>query len=167
MSPYACVLQFMKMLKNLEHWLDKAMAFAQKKSFDPLVLLNSRLAPDQYSLLQQIQSSCDMAKFTAARLSAKQPPRHPDTEQTLEEIRARIHSTVAYLETFKANDFEGAESRLVELPHFDGQHLVGSEYLIELQIPDFYFHITTAYAILRHNGVDLGKDDYLGKLNLS
>ncbi len=167
MSPYACVAQFTKMLQNLERWLDKAVAFAQTKSFDPLVLLNSRLAPDQYALMRQIQAACDMAKFSAARLSAKQPPRHPDTEQTLEQIRARIHSTLAYLETFKPEDFEGAESRLVELPHFDGKHLIGGEYLIELQLPDFYFHITTAYAILRHNGVDLGKDDFLGKLKLT
>jgi hypothetical protein len=167
MSPYACVQQFIKMLRNLERWLDKGVAFAQSKAFDPAVLLNSRLAPDQYPLMRQIQGACDRAKFTAARLTGKQPPRNPDTEQSLDEIRARIHGTIAYLETFKPEDFAGVEERVVELPHYDGLRLVGSRYLIELQLPDFYFHATTAYAILRHNGVDLGKDDYLGELNPS
>jgi hypothetical protein len=164
MSLYAHIPQFIRMLGNLERWLDKGVAFAKAKSFDPVVLLNSRLAPDQYPLMRQIQSACDRAKFSAARLTGQQPPRNPDTEQTLDEIRARIRGTIAYLETFKPEDFAGAESRIVELPHYDGLRMVGSAYMLELQLPDFYFHATTAYAILRHNGVDLGKDDYIGEL---
>ena len=167
MSLYESVPQFIKMLRNVGRWLDKGVAFAQQKSFDPVVLLGSRLAPDQYPLVRQIQSACDRAKFTAARLTGKQPPRNPDTEQTVDEIRARIQGTIAYLETFRPEDFAGAESRMVELPHYDGKRMAGSAYLRELQLPDFYFHLTTAYAILRHNGVDLGKDDYLGELDLS
>lgn len=167
MSLYACVPQLIKMLKNLEHWLDKGVALAQAKSFDPGVLLGSRLAPDQFPLLRQVQSACDVAKFTAARLTGQQAPRHPDTEQTLDEVRARIHTTISYLEGFKPADFEGAETRAIELPLFAGKRMVGLDYLYELQFPNFYFHAATAYAILRHNGVELGKRDYLGSLNLS
>ena len=167
MSLYACVPQFIKMLENLERWLDKGVAFARQKPFDPVVLLQSRLAPDQYPLVRQVQCACDRAKFAAARLTGKQPPRNPDTEQTVDELRARIHGTIAFLKSFEPSDFAGAETRMVELPHYDGKRMVGSEYLTTLQLPDFYFHATTAYAILRHNGVDLGKDDFLGDLNLS
>ena len=110
--------------------------------------------------------SCDCAKFLAARLSGKDAPQHPDTERTLDEARARIQTCLAYLETFQAKDFEGAETRLVELAHFEGKVLKGSEYLVGLALPNLYFHVTTAYALLRHNGVDVGKRDFIGALPL-
>jgi hypothetical protein len=160
------VVQTKKMLGSIERWLDAAVAFAQKKSFDPETLLAARLAPDQYPLLRQIQVSCDNAKFIAARLSGKEAPKHPDTEKTLEEIRARIHAVTAYLDTFKPADFEGAATRHVELPFAEGKYLTGADYLREMALPNFYFHVTTAYAILRHNGVELGKRDFIGSLDL-
>src|SRR5882672_12283537 len=152
---YSSVLEFKKMLTNLAAWLDKGAAHAKAKSFDPAVLLGARLAPDQYPLLRQVQSSCDNAKFAAARLSGKGPPKNPDTEQTLDEIQARIRTTTAYLDTFKAIDFEGGEARVVALSFLEGKVISGSDYLVEMAIPNFFFHVTTAYAILRHNGVDL------------
>jgi hypothetical protein len=158
------ILQNKKMLTNLDHWLEAGIAHAQKKSFDPGVLLLARLAPDQYTLTRQIQAACDNAKFTAARLSGKEPPKHPDTEQTMDELRKRIHAVVAYLDTFTAADFSGAEDRAVELPFLEGKVIRGVDYLREMALPNFYFHITTAYAILRHNGVEVGKRDFIGTL---
>lgn len=154
--------QFSKMLGNLERWLDKAETYAAGKSFDVAVLLNARLAPDQYPLLRQVQIACDAAKSTAAHLAGREPPKHPDTEQSLSELRARIRTCRAYLETFAPADFEEAATRRIEPPFLPGKWVIGSDYLIEMQLPNFYFHVTTAYAILRHNGVDLGKRDYIG-----
>lgn len=166
MSLYAAsVPQFSKMLTNLAAWLDKAEAFAQAKKFDPGVLLGARLAPDQLPLIRQIQIACDAAKNGSARLAAKQAPSHPDTEQTLEEIRARIKATLAYLATLTPEDFAGAETRKVNVPN-RGKLAFGRDHLFEQVLPNFYFHVTTSYAILRHNGVDLGKADYLGALTL-
>ena len=165
---YASVLQAKKMLTSLEGWLDKAVAYATVKSFDPETLLAARLAPDQFPLLRQIQSACDSAKFLAARLSGKDPPKHPDTEQTLEQVRARIRTVVAYLGTFQASDFDGAEARPIPLPQRgEGKTIKGADFVVEMGLPNFYFHVTTAYAILRHNGVDIGKRDYLGALSIS
>jgi hypothetical protein len=155
------------MLANLDQWIETAVAFAQKKSFDPNVLLTLRLAPDQYAFVRQVQSACDAAKFTAARLAAKEPPKHPDTEQTLDELRARIRAVLAYLDTYKAEDFAGAEGRRVALAYMEGKGMTGADYLNEMSIPNFYFHVSHAYAILRHNGIDLGKMAYLGSLNLT
>lgn len=167
MHAYAhTVSQWKKMLQNVARWLDKAEAHAKSKSFDPNVLLQMRLAPDQYPLVRQIQAACDGAKFGAARLSGKEAPSHPDTEQTLEEIRARLGKVVAYLETFSAKDFEGAGERKVLLPFLEGKHMVGDDYLVEMVVPNLFFHLTTTYAILRHAGVDLGKRDFLGSLNV-
>lgn len=160
----ATVPQMSKMLTNLNRWLDKAVAHAEAKKFDPAVLLSARLAPDQYPLLKQIQAACDSAKSAAAHLSGQTQPKHPDTEQTLEEIRARIATCLAYLATFKASDFEGAETRPVSLPFLPGKVILGADYLNEMALPNFYFHITTAYAILRHNGVNVGKIDFIGSL---
>lgn len=165
MSLYeASVPQFAKMLGNLDRWLEKGVDFAQKKGFDQSVLLSSRLAPDQYPLTRQIQSACDSAKFPVARLTAKEAPKHPDTEQTVEELRKRIGLVREYLGTFSAADFKGAEVREIALPFLEGKLLHGSEYLTEMALPNFYFHVTTAYSILRNLGVDLGKMDYIGSL---
>ncbi len=163
---HASVLELKKMLNNLDVWLDKAVAHAKTKSFDPVVLLGARLAPDQYPLVRQVQIVCDNAKSTAARLAGKEAPKHPDTEQTMDEVRARIRTCTSYLETFKAADFEGADARLVELPFMPGKVIVGSDYLTEMALPNFYFHATVAYSILRHNGVNLGKPDFIGSLNV-
>jgi uncharacterized protein len=167
MSLYqASVPQLKKMLNNLDKWLDAAVAHAAKKSFEPSVLLNARLAPDQYPLTRQIQACCDGAKFTAARLTGKEAPKHPDTETTLDELRARIRSVVEYLDTFTEADFAGAKERMVTLPFMPGKALTAADYLNEMSLPNFYFHATTAFAILRHNGVDIGKMAFLGSLNL-
>ncbi len=163
---HSSVLEMKKLLGQLDGWLDKGVAFAKDKSFDPAVLLAARLAPDQYPLLKQVQVICDNAKFATARLSAKEAPKHPDTEKTLDEVRARIATCKAYLETFKAADFDGADARLITLPFLEGKVLAGSDYLTEMVLPNFYFHLTTAYAILRHNGVPLGKMDFLGSLSV-
>jgi hypothetical protein len=158
--------QFIKMLRNLDKWLDKAVAHAQAKSFDPQVLVQSRLAPDQYALVRQIQAACDAAKTAAARLTGEEPPRHPDTEQTLEELRARIQTCLAYVESKKPEQFAGAEARPVALPFLPGKLILGADYAHELALPNFYFHLSMAYAILRHNGVNLGKTDFIGGLKL-
>jgi uncharacterized protein len=166
MNLYAATIpQFKRILQNVERWLDKAVTFAEGKKFDPNTLLSARLAPDQFALVRQIQSVCDQAKLTAARLTVKDPPKHPDAEQTLDELRKRLHSVIAYLDTFKPSDFEGAGERLIALPFFpEGKGMTGFDYLIERQLPNLYFHASMVYAILRHNGVDVGKSDFLGQV---
>lgn len=165
MSLYEVLVpQFKKMLGNLERWLDAGVAFAEKKKFDPNVLLQARLAPDQFPLVRQVQTACDQAKFTVARLCSKEPPVHADTEQTIDELRERIRQVIAYLDTYTPADFEGAEERVIELRVLNNKKMRGLSYVYEFQLPNFYFHATTAYAILRHNGVDLGKRDFLGHL---
>jgi uncharacterized protein len=162
MGAFATVTQYARMLENLDAWLQKGAAHAQEKGFDPAILLQARLAPDQYALVQQIQSACDAAKFAAAYLSGQKAPSHPDTETTLAELRARIATCVAYLASFKAADFTGAEERRVAPPWMGGQSVRGETYIHRISVPNFYFHVTTAYAILRHNGVSLGKADFVG-----
>lgn len=155
-----------KMLGNLDAWLGLAIENAASRSFDPAVLLSARLAPDQFALLRQVQSACDAAKFAAARTAGKAPPRNPDTEQTLAELRARIAATRDYLATLTAADFAGAEERLVPLSFMPGKAMLAGDYLREFALPNFYFHLVTAYAILRHSGVPLGKIPYIGGLTL-
>ncbi len=162
MSAFAIVTQYGRMLENLDAWLQAAITYAQAKGFNAEVLVQSRLAPDQYALVQQIQSACDAAKFAAAYLSGQKAPSHPDTESTIAELRARIATCGAYLKGFKAADFTGAEERRVAPPWMGGQSVRGETYIHRISVPNFYFHVTTAYAILRHNGVPLGKQDYVG-----
>jgi hypothetical protein len=158
--------QMKKTLGQLEKWLETAAAFAPSKSFDPNVLLVSRLAPDQFALTRQIQVACDTAKLAASRLTGKEAPSSPDTEQTLDELRARVRATVAYLDGFSAADFAGAGARVVTQPRWEGRVMSGADYFVEHAVPNFFFHATHVYAILRHNGVNLGKRDYLGGLSL-
>jgi hypothetical protein len=165
-AAHRAIVQMKKMLLNMEAWFDKAVAYAKVRSFDPEVLLGARLAPDQLPLVRQVQSACDRAKFAGARLAGKEAPRHPDDEKTMDELRARIRVCAAYLDTFVAEDFRGASTRIVELPFFDDKTIEGSDYLIELGQPGFYFHVTTAYSILRHNGVDLTMRDFIGAANV-
>ena len=162
---YASIAQMKKMLDNLDAWLAKGTAHAQSKSIEPDVLLSSRLIADMYPLLRQVQASCDTAKFAAAYLSGREAPKHPDTEQTMPELRARIRTCLEYLETFSEADFEGAETRWITLRFKPDKEITGQDYLTELAWPNFYFHATTAYDILRMNGVDVGKRDFMGSLN--
>jgi hypothetical protein len=158
--------QMKKQLGQLDTWLEAAEKFARAKSFEPDVFLGLRLAPDQFPFVRQVQSTCDVAKFIAARLSGKDAPKHEDSEKTIEELRARVRSVIEYLGGFTAKDFEGAATRAVSLPRWEGKTMSGASYFLEHGQPNFYFHFTTAYAILRHNGVDLGKRDYLGPISL-
>lgn len=160
------VTQFVKMLKNVSAIFDKTSAYVDAKKFDVSVLLNSRLAPDQFNFTRQIQILADTAKIGVSRLTGKEAPVHADNEQTLNDLRERIESVIAYLEGFSAKDFEQSATRHVSQPRWEGQYLTGEEYMIQHVIPNFYFHLTTAYSILRHNGVDVGKKDYLGKMPL-
>jgi len=161
------VVQASKMLDNLKVMLEKAAAFAETKKIDPEVLLTSRLAPDQFALIRQVQICCDTAKLGAARLAGKadSAPKHEDTETTLDELYSRIAAVQEYLATFSAADFTDTARREISLPWLDGKKMLGSTFATSFVIPNLYFHITTAYAILRHNGVDLGKLDYLGSIS--
>jgi hypothetical protein len=160
------VPQLQKKLRNLDAWLRAAEAHATAKTFPVENLLTARLAPDQFPFVKQVQSVCDNAKMMSGRLAAKEWPKHEDTETTAEQLHARIASVQSYLETFKPDDFAGAEDRRITLPWTEGKWMTGSEYLIQFALPNFYFHLTTAYAILRHNGVELGKRDFIGGIPL-
>jgi len=161
--PYT-VPQFIKMLENLSHCMEKAEKHAAAKKYDVNVLANARLAPDQFDFTKQIQSACDAAKFCCARLTGKTAPKHEDNEQSFDQLHQRIQKCVGYLKTFKPEDFQDSQKRPVTLPYMEGKTYAGEEYGISMAIPNFYFHVTTAYAILRHNGVDVGKMDYIGEL---
>jgi hypothetical protein len=168
MSLYdATVPTYIKFLRNVDRWIEKAQAHAQQKKFDAESLLQARLAPDQFALLQQVQAACDASKYAASKLCGKQAPSNPDTEKTIEELRGRIRSAVAYLESFKREEFAGAEERDVAHTWMQGKHMRGRDYVNEFALPNFMFHVTTAYAILRHNGVELGKMDFIGRLSLN
>jgi hypothetical protein len=160
------VVQFTKMLNNLSAILSKAESFAETKKIDVEVLLNSRLAPDQFSLIRQVQIACDTAKLGVARIAgvADAAPNHADTETTVAELQARIQSVIDYMSGFSAEDVAAAATQKVSQPRWKGQYLNGQEFIIEHAIPNLYFHVTTAYAILRHNGVEVGKKDYLGAM---
>jgi hypothetical protein len=159
--------QMKKVLGQVEKWLDAAVAFAQTKSFDPNLFLQFRLAPDQFPLVRQVQVACDTVKLAASRLSGKDAPAHPDTKQTIDELRARIQSVRAYLDGFTAQDFAQAASRVVTQPRWEGKTMSGEDYFLEHAVPNFYFHTSHAYALLRHNGVNVGKRDFLGALSLT
>jgi hypothetical protein len=163
---YANLTAIAKTLSNIPKWLEKAEAYAKEKSFDPAVLLTSRLAPDQFPLLRQVQIASDWVKNGHARLADKPPPAHPDSEQTLEELRARVGTCLAYVATFRSEDFGAAETRLITSTRTPGKGALGADYVRETVVPNFYFHATTTYAILRHNGVPLGKRDFIGEVTL-
>ena len=161
---YPIVLQMKKMLVQVDKWLETAAAYAATKSFDPNNFVGLRLAPDQLAFARQVQIACDTAKLAAARLAGKEAPKHADTEQTLEELRARVKDVVAYLGTFSESDFSEAATRVITQPRWEGKVMSGADYFLEHAVPNFFFHTTHVYAILRHNGVGLGKRDYLGAL---
>ena len=160
----ASVPIFVRMLGSLSHCLDKAAASAEARKFDPKVLVESRLAPDMLPLRSQVQIACDGAKFGVARLAGIEAPKFEDTETTLPELKARIARTLEFVQGVPAAKLEGSEARTIAVPrrHSEPLQLSGEDYLRQIALPNFFFHVTTAYALLRHNGVDLGKADYLG-----
>lgn len=159
--------QFKKLLGQMDKWLEAAAAHAADKKFDPTVYLTLRLAPDQFPFVRQVQTACDTAKLGAARLTGKDAPKHADDEQTLEQLRARIQSTISFLSTLTAEDFAGAAERKVSQPRWEGKFMFGADYFLEHAQPNFFFHYTHTYALLRHNGVSLGKRDYLGPVKMN
>jgi uncharacterized protein len=159
------VPQLQKTLRNLDTWLGLAIAHADRRKFPVDNLMTARLAPDQFTFARQVQTACDNAKFIPGRLTGKEWPSHPDTETTVDQLRARIASVQGYLETFKPADFAGGEERKISLPWQGGKWMTGAEYLIEFALPNFYFHVFTAYELLRHNGIEgLGKAVLIGSV---
>ena len=151
-------------LNALSAVLDKGAAFAAAKKIDPSVLLTWRLAPDMFALTKQVQVATDLAKNGVARLGGVEPPRFEDNEKTIEELRARIARTIDYLKGIPGSAFEGAEDRDIRVPAGPDKFLdfKGLDFIQRWAIPNVFFHITTAYALLRHNGVDIGKRDFIG-----
>lgn len=160
----ASVPVFIRGLTNLHMILRKAHDHAQAKKIDGAVLLACRLYPDMHPLVRQVQIACDAAKFCVARLACAEPPKFEDVEQTFDELYVRIDKTIDYVNGIDAATLEGSHERIVTLKIPSGTlEFPGSAYLLNFALPNFYFHVTTAYGILRHNGVELGKFDYLGR----
>jgi len=155
-------VQFKKQLGQLDKWLVAASEYAKSRSFDPNVFLTLRLAPDQFTLVRQVQIACDTVKLTVAFLTGKPAQPQDDNEASLEQLQARIQSVISLLDALKPADLQGADERAVSPPRWKGEWMTGHDYFIQHSLPNFYFHLTTAYAILRHNGVSIGKRDYLG-----
>ena len=151
------------MLDNLSHFLDKAQAHAEARKFDPAALLQYRLAPDMLPFTRQIQLACDHAKNGVARMSGVEAPKFEDNESTFAELKARIRKTLDYLATVPADRLDGTEDKDITFPvgRESTRTMKGEAYLKHWSLPNFFFHVTTAYVILRHNGVDLGKKDFL------
>ena len=159
----ACVPVFVKQLGAMLNWLDKAETHAEARKFDTAVYLGLRLAPDMLPLVSQIRIASDTAKGCVARLSGQEPPKFEDNEATLDELRQRIRKTIDYVQSVPASAIDGSEARDIVLPmrNRDPLHFTGEFYLKHWALPNFFFHCTTAYALLRHNGVALGKPDFL------
>lgn len=156
---------FVRMLGNLSAILDKGAAFAEHKKIDPKVLLDMRLAPDMFPLTRQVQLACDFAKGAVARLAGQEPPKWDDNEASIAELKARIARTVEFVQGFKVADVDAGATRELTLQVRGETRVVGgTPYLLTMAMPNFYFHLTTAYAILRHAGVELGKRDFIGPL---
>jgi uncharacterized protein len=159
------VPQLKHTLTNLDRWLTRAGEHATAKEIPEDKLLGSRLAADQFPLVRQVQVATDNAKFVPGRLTAKDWPSHPDTETSIAQLHARIASVQTYLDSFGPADFEGAAERNIVLPWMaKGQHLTAPDYVVQFALPNFYFHVVTAYSIMRHVGVSLGKMDYIGPI---
>ena len=159
----ASVPIFTRMLGNLLTWLDKAEACAAAKKFEPSVLLGTRLAPDMLPFIAQIQIACDTAKFAVARIAGVEAPKFDDKEASFAELRARVVKTIDYVQSVPAAQIDGSESREIVLPTRVGDPLrfTGENYLKHFVLPNFFFHATMTYALLRHAGVELGKKDFL------
>jgi len=164
MSMYqASIPQLTKMLTNLSNILKKGEEFAKAKNVDGAVLVGDRLSPDMFPLSKQVQIACDQVKNGMARLAGIEPPKFDDQESTFAELQERIAKTIAFANTIQPAQVDGTEAKEIKFSikewHFE---FVGEQYLFTWIIPNFYFHVTTAYNILRHNGVEIGKADYLG-----
>jgi uncharacterized protein len=158
----ASIPHFVRMLGNLSAILDKAKAHAETKNIEESVLINARLAPDMYPLSQQIQIATYMAKACAARLAGHEVPSYGDTETTFSDFKARIAATIAFLQGIDKEQIDNSYDQPIKINMGDKDVVyTGQVYLLDVIIPHFYFHVTTAYAILRHHGVELGKKDYL------
>ena len=154
---------FKKSLVQLLHVMEKGVANAKARNFDPNVLANSRLAPDMFTFAKQIQLTSDFAKNSMARLAGIEAPKYEDTETTMDELVARVKKTIDYIDTIPASALEGSETRDIRIPLRDRTvEFKGLPYLQYWAIPNFFFHFVTAYNLLRHNGVDVGKRDFLG-----
>jgi hypothetical protein len=159
----ASVPLFARMLGNLLPIFDKAEAYAKDRKFDPKVLVGARLAPDMHPLSFQIQSATDRSKFAAGRLTGQAFPSWPDEEKTMDDLRDRIRKALDYLATYKEADFAGTDEKLIPLKvRGEDVMVAGQDYLLNNVYPNFFFHVTTAYDILRHNGVPIGKRDFTG-----
>ena len=159
----ASVPRFANTLKNLSAILDKAKAHAEAKKIDEQVLISSRLFPDMFALARQVQIACDSAKGAVARLAGVEIPKHEDTEKTFDELKERIAKTLAFIATVKAAQVDGTEDRDIVLKQRSGDVTYkGMQYLLGFAWPNFYFHVITAYNILRHNGIEIGKKDFIG-----
>ena len=161
----ASVPVFVRMLGNLVNWLDKAEAHATARKFEPGVFLTARLAPDMLPLPTQIQIACDAAKFCIARLAGSESPTFADDEKSLADLRQRVQKTIDYLKSVPAAQIAGSDAKEISVPRRTGAiTMTGEAYLKHFALPNFFFHVTTTYALLRHNGVELGKMDFLGAL---
>ena len=159
----ASIPVFKQMLGNLDAILDKAKAYADAKKIEHTTLLTARLAPDMFHLIRQVQIASDQAKGYAARLAGAEPPKYEDNEKTFEDLKARIAKTVAFLDTFKPEQIDGSEERKIVLTmRGEERSFKGIDYLLGLITPNVYFHVAAAYLILRHNGLDIGKADFIG-----
>ena len=155
---------FARTLRNLSAIIDKAEAHCTAKKIDPTALTTARLFPDMFAFTRQVQIACDTAKGAVARLAGVDIPKHEDTEQTFAELKARIAKTLDFIESIPAAKIDGSEEREVVLQMRTGERrFKGMPYLLGHAYPNFYFHATTAYALLRHNGVEVGKIDFLGR----
>lgn len=161
----ASVPSFVQAFENLTKILEKAEAYATAKKFDSTVLVTARLAPDMLPLAKQVQIATDIAKGCAARLAGEEVPSYEDNETTIPELRARLAKTIAFLKSLDAKTIDGSEDKQITLK-MQGKDVtfVGQPYLVHFVVPNVFFHVTTAYAILRHNGVEIGKMDYIGEL---
>jgi hypothetical protein len=159
----ATVPVFVQTLNALDAIIDKAAAYAAERKVDPAVFLGSRLRPDMLPFVRQTQIVCDNAKNMTARLAGVEPPRFEDNEASFDEIKARIKKTLAYIATVDANAIESGADREIVFPLGPNKmKMKGADYIFHFALPNFYFHLTTAYAILRHNGLEIGKRDFLG-----
>ena len=162
----ASVPVFTRMLRNLSRWIELAEKHAGERKYEPAVLLSARLAPDMLPFTRQVQIACDGAKFCVARLAGVEPPRDADDETTVAELQARIARTLAFVASVTPAQVDGTEDKDITIPRRDGSMVMkGEPYLTSFVLPNLFFHVTTAYALLRHNGVPLGKADYLGALS--
>ncbi|MGY1424540.1 DUF1993 domain-containing protein [Lysobacter sp. A289] len=160
----ASVPVFKQMLGSLAAILEKAEAHASERKIDPAVLLQARLFPDMLPLVRQVQIACDFAKGVTARLAGAEVPVYDDNEQSIEQLRALLERTIAFVDSFDAARFDGSETReIVTRPGTPKERrFTGQDYLLTYGLPQFFFHVTTAYALLRHNGLEIGKRDYMG-----